>query len=436
MIPTEYPHNVGTIVGTILKNAGIGTRINRTGEKMLTDIQIRRAKAGDKPYKITDSGGLHLYVSAAGGKYFRMRYRMGGKEKILSIGQYPETSLADARTARDEAKALLKEGIDPSKVKRKKRIAQQTNTFETVAREWHGTVKGQWSQRHAENVLHTLERDVFGEIGALPIQKITPAEVLDCVRQIETRGSLETAKRMRQRMSAVFVYGIATGVCETDPASIIRNAMAQGVSGRHPAVETIEEARQVMRDCEATPGHPVTKLALRILALTATRSQEVRFATWDELSGDMWLIPKGHMKKSIAHSVPLSRQAMEVFDALRSLTGNSDLMFPSSRNPFKPISENAMGYLLSRAGYDGVHVPHGWRATFSTVMNDLRPQDARPIDAMLAHKPKDKVEAAYNRAAYKDYRREIAQEWADLLMQNQLPIEDLLKLPRRAKIRR
>ena len=409
----------------------------------LTDVQIRKAKPAEKPFKLADGGGLHLYVSIAGGKSWRYRYEIGGKEKLLTIGPYPEIGLAAAREARLAAKALVRAGKDPSAEKRvAARAAPATAdpagpTFEEIAREWHDLNKGQWTDTHANDVLRSLERDVFPALGSTAIAALDAPTVLAELRKVETRGSVETARRIRQRMSAVFGYAIASGRATSDPATQVTKAMAPlPKKGRQPAITELEGVQEVLRKTEAEPAHPVTKLALRLLALTAIRPGELRGARWDEfqdLDSDApsWLIPAERMKMKVEHVVPLSRQAVEAIEALRPLSGRGALVFPMSRNATKPISENAIGYLLNRAGYHSRHVPHGWRAAFSTIMNERFKADRAVIDLMLAHAPKDKVESAYNRAEHLDRRRDLAQIWADLLMVEQAPISKILEALRR-----
>jgi integrase len=393
---------------------------------MLTDAAIRAAKPADKPYKLTDRAGLYLHVTPAGSKLWRLRYEFGRKEKLLSIGPYPEVSLATARDQRDAAKRLLRDGRDPSLERKLERARSQealSHNFEAVARDWYARMAGSWTERHAYDVLISLERDVFPQLGALPITELGPPAVLAVLRSIEARPAIETARRVRQRMSAVFVYGIASGVCQTDPAAIVQGAMAPLTKGRQPAIVDLDEAREVLRRAEAEPAHPVTKLALRLLALTAVRPGEIRGAAWREFeqldgSQPLWRVPAARMKMKLEHLVPLSRQAVAVITAVRSLTGRGPLVFPNARHAHRPMSENAIGYLLNRAGYHSRHVPHGWRATFSTIMNERYQHDRQIIDLMLAHAPKDKTESAYNRAAHLPRRRELAQVWADLLLQD------------------
>lgn len=414
---------------------------------MLSDTEVRKAKPADKPYKMADSGGLHVFVSPAGGKLWRYRYQFGGKEKLLSLGSYPALTLSAARAARDEAKEILRGGRDPGVTKKLRKLAGVTdsgNTFEAIAREWYELNKTQWAERHAHDVLVSLERDVFPTFNDVPVKGITAQDVLALLRTIEKRDAKETARRIRQRMSAVFVYAIASGRGENDPAAIVKGAMAPMKKGRQPAITDLGQARAMLAKAEAEPAHPVTKLALRILALTAVRPGTLTATPWSEWADldqgePVWQIPAERMKLRLQHKddeardhlVPLSRQAVEAIDALRTISGRGPIAFPNTRHAHKPMSENAIGYLLNRAGFHHKHVPHGWRATFSTVMNERFPSDKSVIDLMLAHVPKDKVEGAYNRALRLTRRRELAQLWADLILDEARPASELLAGPRR-----
>jgi integrase len=412
-------------------------------EEMLSDAAIRKAKIEDKPYRLSDSGGLVLQVTPAGGKLWRYRYRFNGKEKMLALGQYPDVSLADARGARDKAKAELKAGRDPSIVKKLDKlnvIKTSADTFEVIAREWFELQKPQWVERHADKVIESLELHVFPIIGQSPIRNITAPEILGVLRKIEARPAIDTARRVRQRISAVFVYAIASGRADNDPAAIVQGAMAPLKKGRQPAITDVEKAREILKAVDDEPAYPVTKLAMRLLALTAIRPGTLITTPWSELDAidkkdPVWQISAARMKlrkdqkeeEARDHLVPLSKQAMDTIEALRSITGRGPLAFPNTRHAHKPMSENALGYLLNRAGYHHRHVPHGWRSTFSTIMNELYPNDRHIIDFMLAHVPKDKVEAAYNRALYLPRRKELAQLWADLIMKDAKPAQDLLE---------
>jgi len=428
---------------------------------MLTDLKIRQAKARESDYKLPDGGGLHLFVTNKGFKSWRLKYRFAGKEKLLVLGSYPDLSLGQARERRDEAKRILRDHRDPAVEAQKRRLiaaAAAEATFEAVAREWHEMQTPRWVPIHVGDVLKSLEQEVFPHVGSMPLKEIDAPLVLAVLRKIERRGALETAKRVRQRMSAVFVHGIATGACCDDPAARVMKALRPAPKKtRQPAITEIEDLRSLLRKVEATGATPVTKIASRLLALTAVRPGVLRGVTWEEFEGidwesahpedaeaPLWRIPSERMKlvldrkgdAAFEHLAPLSRQAVEALAAIRPLTKRLPIVFPSTRHLHRPLSENAIGYLYNREGYHGRHVPHGWRAAFSTIMNERaeragRSGDRAVIDLMLAHIPPNTVEGAYNRAAYMERRREIAQEWADLLTDGLAPPAELIKGPRR-----
>jgi len=415
---------------------------------MLSDTVCRTAKPRERDYKLSDSKGLYLFVTTKGYKSWRCKYRIAGKEKGLTIGPYPGVSLAEARKRRDEAASKLRDGIDPS-IERKQRKASlaidAANTFESIARQWQALNKTKWSAHHGEDVLSSLEKLVFPKLGALPIRSITPPMVLGMLREIELRPAIETAKRVRQRMSAIFRFAAASGIAVSDPASIVRDALRPLRKRRQPAFTKPPDARELLRAIEGAPGYPVTKLASRFLALTAVRPGVVRFAVMDEfeeLDGvePLWRIPAQRMKlvaerkadETFDFVVPLSRQAVEIIKVIRGFTGDVPYIFPNNRHVHRPMSENAIGYMYNRiASYRGRHVPHGWRSTFSTVMNGRAVQqgmagDRAVIDFMLAHIPAG-IEGIYNRSAYIERRAVLAQEWADLLLDGFPPAIELLK---------
>lgn len=447
---------------------------------VLTDAKIKAAKAQPKDYKLVDSGQLFLHVTTAGGKHWRMNYTYGknaaGKpaQKTLSFGPYPAITLVEARARRDEAKALLREGRDPAverRVAAKAKAVASENTFKIVAerwfelksgwsvakfRAWRAAHGGRWNARdsanwidrpnagwsvvHAGDVLKSLDSDVFPEIGDLPVAEIESPKVLEVLNAIVVRGAIETAHRVCQRISDVYVYAIPAGLAKSNPAASMSKALPKVPrSKKQPAIidrirdhdAQVAVVRQMLRDCDDERCRASTKFALRLLALTAVRPNEIQNAEWSELEdldgpAPMWRIPAARMKGDQDrkaeddgdHLVPLSTHAVDVIRALRPLTGGYKLMFPSERHVHRPISENTLRALLIRAGYYQRHVPHGFRAAFSTIMNerpDKQEGDRAVIDLMLAHVPKDKVEGAYNRAAYMPRRREIAQAWGDLI---------------------
>ncbi len=418
----------------------------------LTDAQIRKTKPTDKIQKLSDGGGLHLAVRPTGTKVWRLKYRMGGVEKLLTLGQYPEMSLEEARKARAEARAQIREGSSPADEKAKGRLVIRTPkeaTFEHLAREWHEQKKVQWTPVHAHDVINSLERDVFPHLGDRDIRSITTQETLAVLRKIEERSAIETAKRVRQRMSGVFVYAIASGLAETNPALIVEKALRPiEARGKQAAITDLDEVRKLLRDADAVPSYVSTKLAIRLTALTALRPGTIISTPWEELDGvneenPVWVVPARRMKlrraekedKNKDFPVPLARQTLELIEVLREETGKAKFLFPNMRSPLRPASENAMNYLLNRAGYHGRHVPHGFRATFSTVMNERFPAERQTIDLMLAHKPENKVESRYNRAEHMKRRRELAQIWADMLLVDQAHPRDLRDAPFRATLK-
>lgn len=419
---------------------------------MLTNVEIKKAQPREKAYKLSDSGGLFLLISPSGHRGWRLKYRVGSKEKLLTFGSYPDVSLSTAREKRDEAKRMLREGRDPSvekKVAAAQRAFSADHTFEAVARAWHELNQPRWSKHHARNVIESMEEDLFPAIGALPVADVTEALLLQALRKVEGRGAIETAHRIRQRASGVFAYAAAGGLRTGDPAAVIKSLLKpKPKSTKQPAITDIDELRQLMRDVEAEPGSPVTKLAHRLVALTAVRSAVQRHCKWNQLEGldgpnPIWRIPPATMKLSLErkddeafeHIVPLVPAAVEIFETIRDLTGKLPYVFPNAWRSHQPMSENAVRKLIITAGrerYYKRHTTHGWRSSFSTIMNEWRRQHGRAddrevINLMLAHVVEDKVEGAYNRAAHMDRRWQLAQIWADMLVGDLPPAASLLQ---------
>lgn len=423
----------------------------------LTDAKVRAAKAAEKDYKLTDSGGLHLFVTAKGYKSWRYKYRFDGKEKRLLLGPYPDITLAAARELRDDAKRLLREHRDPALEAHKRKIAAYAAagaTFERYALLWHEAQTAHWSPVQVKKVEQALRRDVFPDLGRLPLADIDGPMILKTLRKVEGRGAIDTAKRIRQHVSAIFQFAMAEGVVGTDPAAGIKKGLKPTPpGGKQPAVRTLDEARELLRTMDASTSDPATKLASRLLALTGTRPGVVRAARWTEFEGINWVDPAvpapdalwrvsaERMKlemddksdQAFEHIMPLPPAAVDVLRQLRHLTGHLPFLFNSVRSPRRPMSENTISYMYARNGYSGRHVPHGWRASFSTIMNERavkqrRLEDRAIIDGMLAHKPKgvSASEMAYNRALHWDRRCELAAEWAELITESLVPVTDLL----------
>lgn len=420
----------------------------------LTDQQCRASQAGAKPTKIADSLGLYLYVTPTGYKSWRFKYRFAGKEQRIVFGAYPELSLRKARDLRDDSRQELRAGRDPG-VEYRRRATRRTSgvdsrrTFEAIARQWHELQAPQWKERHAHDVLASLVAEVFPIIGASEIGDIRPVMIRELLEKVQKRGAIETAHRIRQRISAVFRYAIASDLAEMDPAATIGAALQPVVKNKQPALVKLGDAQAFLNAFEAEPGHPTTKLASRLLALTAARPGMVQMAQigeFEDLEGaePIWRVPAAKMKLARAKSereefefiIPLSRQAVDVVTIAAAHSRNRKYLFPSARHSHRPITDNALNVAYRRLqSFAGRHVPHGWRSSFSTIMNERaidldRPGDRAIIDLMLAHEPEG-VEARYNRAAYMPRRRQLTQEWADLLMESLPTAAKLLDLPRR-----
>ncbi|WP_267396734.1 MULTISPECIES: integrase arm-type DNA-binding domain-containing protein [unclassified Sphingomonas] len=396
---------------------------------MLTNAAVKAARPRAAAYKLADFGGLHLYVAPNGRKSFRMRFRWQSKEQLLTFGTVPEVSLDAARARCDEARERLDRGEDPREAPVCE-IAQAR--FDAIAGRWHSHMRRRWTAVHAGDVLASLERDIFPAIGAMPIKAITVPVVLSALRVIEERGSLETARRVRQRISAVFGFAMAEDLVDQDPAAIVGRALMPPAPARHhPALLEIEGARELLAAAELVDAAPAVNLASRFLALTAVRLAAVRGARWEEiedLDGEapLWRIPAARMKLAAAkklearndHLVPLSRQAVELLRVARNMHRTDAnlhrLIFPGRAGG--QIGEAAIGALYDRAGFAGRHVPHGWRATFATILNERCPGDHTAIDRALAHAPKDKVAAAYDRSEQLARRAQLFQAWADELV--------------------
>jgi integrase len=385
----------------------------------LTDIEVRNAKPRDKPYKLADERGMYLLVNPGGGKLWRLKYRVDGKEKTLALGAWPDVSLKAARGRRDDARKVVADRGDPSAIRQEeKRLARikAANSFEIVAREWVEAQRSRWTPGHADQVLTSLVADTFPDLGHMPVADIAARDVLDVLRKIEKRGSLEVASRVKQRISAVLRYAVATGRASSDPTRDLRGALKSPERVKHRAALLAADLPEFFEKLASYDGHPQTKLAIRFCLLTAVRSGELRGATWAEINEAVaeWRIPAERMKMREAHIVPLSDQALELLRELRTLTGNRAHLFPNVAKPTAPMSENTILFALYRMGYHGRATGHGFRTTFSTILNE---QGFSPdwIERQLAHKERNAVRAAYNRAGYLPERRKMMQHWADYL---------------------
>lgn len=384
----------------------------------LTDLAIRKAKGKEKQYKLADSGGLYLLVKPDTSKYWRLKYRHAGREKLLALGVYPGVTLAAAREARDVAKKLIKQGLDPVATRKQERRAAQlatANTFEVLARDWIAKQGRRWVPSHTERVRESLEADIFPGLGTRPITAITAPDLLLCLRKIEKRGSLETAQRVLQRCGSVFRFGIASGICLNNPAADLRGAL-EAPKRKNYAALLAADLPAFLSKLDTYEGRPETKLALRLLVLTWVRSGELRAADWSEFNFEAaeWRIPAERMKMRAPHVVPLSRQAISTLRQLQAVTGSTGLLFPQLSHPSRCMSENTMLYALYRLGYHSRTTAHGFRATASTILNEMG-WNADAIERQLAHAERNKVRAAYHRSEYLPERRKMMQAWADYL---------------------
>ncbi len=388
----------------------------------LTAVAIKNAKPEAKPKRLYDSGGLYLEIAPAGGRWWRFAYRFGGKRKLISLGVYPDVPLLDARARRDEARRLVASGTDPSaqrKAEKREAILRDANGFEAVAREWYGRQANVWTARHAADVLRRLESNLFPDLGARPIAEIKAPELLAAVRKVESRGAHDLAHRMLGVAGQVFRYGVATGRCERDPSGDLRGALTPHES-HHQAAIRPEELPALLKAVDRYPeiGDRQTALGLRLLCLTFVRTVELIGAEWTEFSDldsdePTWIVPAERMKMGDQHVVPLARQTVAILSELRGRNGDSRYVLPG-RNRDKPVSNNTLLFALYRLGYKGKMTGHGFRAVASTALNEAGWR-SDVIERQLAHDERNKVRAAYNRAKYLPERRQMMQQWADMV---------------------
>ncbi|MDN7925714.1 tyrosine-type recombinase/integrase [Burkholderia vietnamiensis] len=394
----------------------------------LTDTTIRNTKPADKPVKLFDGGGLFLLVTPAGQRYWRLKYRTAGKEKLLALGVYPEVTLAAARRKRDEARDKLAAGVDPGEAKKaEKRTARLSaeNSFEAVAREWHAKHAPTWSESHGSRILRRLEVDAFPWIGGKPVADLAPPDVLDVLRRVEKRGALETAHRLHANVSQVCRYAVATGRAQRDVTADLRGALPPVQQEHMAAVTDPKQVAELLRAIDGYQGTFPVLCALRLFPLLFQRPGELRAAEWSEfdLDASTWEIPSERMKRTKqgkasggAHIVPLSAQAVAILRELHALTGNSRFLFPSVRTKDRPMSDNTINGALRRLGYDGdTMTGHGFRAMARTILDEVLGVPVAIVEAQLAHAVKDPLGRAYNRTAHLPQRREMMQQWADYL---------------------
>jgi integrase len=388
----------------------------------LTDIIAKNAKPRDKRYKLSDEKGLFLLVHENGSKYWQVKYRIDGKEKLLSLGVYPEVSLKQARDKRDEARKKIQDGLDPSHEKKLKKLSHQIeseNNFEAIAREWHKKKSGNLTTRHSDYVIRRLEADIFPFIGFRPINKITAPELLATIQKIEKRGAIDIAHRALQTSSQILRYAIATGRAEHDVATALRGTLTTRKQKNYARLKE-DELPEFLEKLENYDGELQTKLGLQLLILTFVRTGELRGAKWEEINFETkeWHIPAERMKMKEKHIVPLSKQVLKILKQIRSIHFNETFVLPSHINPNKFISENTLLYAIYRMGYHSRTTAHGFRGTASTILNE-KGFNSDIIERQLAHGERNAVRAAYNHAQYLPERKKMMQWWADYLDQKQ-----------------
>ena len=385
----------------------------------LSDTKIRAIKPTAKPQKLFDGGGLFLLVTPTGGKLWRLKYRFGGTEKLLSLGTYPQISLAEIRQKRDQALSILANKIDPSSIKKAQKAAdtEETETFEVITREWHSKFSPSWAASHSNKIIRRFELYVFPWLGSRPIKSITAPDLLAVLRRIEAKGTIETAHRTQQNCGQVFRYAVATGRAERDPSGDLRGAIPPA-NGKHMATITdLKEIAGLLSSIDAYKGSIVTRCALQLAPLVFVRPGELRHAEWSEINFDTdeWRIPAEKMKAGTLHIVPLSLQALKVLREIQPLTGQGRYVFPNPRSGSRPMSDNAILSALRRMGYAKDEMSgHGFRSMASTLLNE-QGWNRDAIERQLAHSERNSVRAAYNYAEFMPERKKMMQAWADYL---------------------
>lgn len=387
----------------------------------LCDLDCRHARAKEKAYRLTDAGGLYLDVMPSGKRIWRYRYKFFGKEKLLTIGPYPTTSLVKAREKRDNARQSLEAGVDPSQQKQdEKKLARFKNaqTFEAVAREWHAKNIGTWTPNYGKHVLNRLQQNMFPMIGHLPVANLTVQHILTALRKIEGRERYDLAYRVLQVVGQIMRYAVITGRVERDITSDLKGALKKYKKGHFAAISP-DELPQFLQMLETNDARlfKQTKLAIKLILLTFVRTSELIQATWSEfdLERAQWVIPAERMKMRIEHRVPLSRQTISILKQLQELYGKTGYILPSVVRRNKPISNNTILKALERLGYHKVMTGHGFRALAMSAIKEKLGYRHEVVDRQLAHQPKNQVDQAYDRAQFLAERTTMMQEWADYI---------------------
>lgn len=412
----NIPPNVG-ISGGITK-----TRIGRYPQMALTDTAVRTAKPESKQRKLSDEKGLFLLVTTAGAKYWRMKYRYGGKEKTLALGVYPDVSLKAARIARDDARKLLSNGVDPSAVKKAEkasRVTSTANSFKAVSIEWLGKKKAGWSGKYYDLMSNRIKNYVYPHLGALPVAEVRAPIVLATLRKLESGKRLHTAKKVRQAIGMVMRYAVATGRADADPTPSLKGAIESHVGKHMASVTDPVRVGAILRMFDEFDGTPTVRCALLLAPLLFCRPGELRQMRWAELDmvAGIWSLERGRMKMRREHLVPLSKQAKSIIEEMRPYSGHLEHVFPNARDPKRAMSDAAVNAGMRRLGIDTQNelTGHGFRAMARTILRERLKYDAEIIECQLSHTKKGALGGAYDRAQFIDERIKMMQGWANYL---------------------
>ena len=384
----------------------------------LTARQVDTSKPKDKPYKLSDGGGLYLLVNPNGSRYWRLKYRIAGKEKLLALGVYPDITLAEARQKRADAKKVLAAGGDPGQEKQEEKQAKEqavANSFERLAMEWHSHKSTSWSEGYAEHLLMYLKKDIFPFIGQKAMADISQVEMLNVLRKMEQRGVLDKLKKTRQACRQIFTYAIITGRAEHNPVSDLAGALKSPKQQHYPHL-LVDQIPDFLRALSEYSGSTITRNATRLLMLTGLRTIELRASEWVDIDFDkgVWNVPAERMKMRRPHLVPISTEVRELLEEIHQLPGRGKYVFPGRNDAGKPMSEASINQVIKRIGYDGKATGHGFRHTMSTILHEQGYNTAW-IETQLAHVDKNSIRGTYNHAQYLDGRREMLQWYADYM---------------------
>ena len=391
------------------------------GIEKLTDADCRNAAPREKRYKLADGGGLNLWIEPNNSKYWRLKYRYAGKERLLALGVYPTVTLKAARKAAREAREVLAAGTDPSETKRQEKLARTVGaetSFRAVALEWFDKEKPHWSESHSTRLRRLLEATLFPWLGQRPIAEINPPELLAALRRTESKGILETAHRAKQVTGQIFRYAVATGRAQRDPTPDLKGALATPKVRHYAAIIDPKDVGALLRAIDGFQGTPTVSAALKLSPLLFCRPGELRHMEWAEIDWDQarWEIPADKMKMRVSHIVPLCQQAINILRELAPITGRSRYVFPSARGASRPLSENGVRTALRTLGYDNDSItPHGFRAMARTILDEVLGYRVELIEHQLAHAVRDANGRAYNRTSHLPERTKMMQGWADYL---------------------